>query len=95
MVAPVTDTIKTVANGEIAATLDRDKLRRALTPQAFRLDVLRSAFTNADLSNVTDECYLVEKLGHPIACVEGSGRNIKVTTKDDLLIVEAMLNKDL
>lgn len=95
LVAPVTDTIKTVANGEIAATLDRDKLRRALTPQAFRLDVLRSAFTNADLSNVTDECYLVEKLGHPIACVEGSGRNIKVTTKDDLLIVEAMLNKDL
>ena len=95
LVALVTDTIKTVANGDIAATLDRDKLRRALTPQAFRLDVLRSAFTDADLSNVTDECYLVEKLGHPIACVEGNGRNIKVTTQDDMLIVEAMLKRDL
>lgn len=95
LVAPVTDTIKSAVNGEITATLDRDKLRRALTPQAFNINLLREAFENADLSNATDECYLVEKLGHPIACVDGSGRNIKVTTQDDMLFVEAILRKEL
>jgi 2-C-methyl-D-erythritol 4-phosphate cytidylyltransferase len=91
LVAPVTDTIKTVRGNEIAATLDRDKLRRALTPQAFKTEVLRRAFDLADLTEtVTDECYLVEKLGHPIALVEGSSRNIKLTGADDLRIAEAI-----
>lgn len=91
LVAPVTDTIKSVSGGEIAATLDRDKLRRALTPQAFRINVLRAAFENADLYAATDECYLVEKLGHPIAIVEGSPRNIKITHREDLILAEALM----
>ena len=94
LVAPVTDTIKSVRGGEIAATLDRDKLRRALTPQAFKIEVLRSAFENADLSAATDECYLVEKLGHPIAIVEGSPRNIKITHPEDLILAEAFLGME-
>ena len=85
LVATVTDTIKTVRGGEIADTLDRDKLRRALTPQVFRKELLQRAFETGDLSEaVTDECYLVEKLGHPIAIVEGSANNIKITHPDDL-----------
>ena len=93
LVARVTDTIKTVSGNEIAATLDREKLRRALTPQAFRTDVLRRAFELGDLSDaVTDECYLVEKLGHPIALVEGSAQNIKITHPEDLLVAEAILS---
>jgi 2-C-methyl-D-erythritol 4-phosphate cytidylyltransferase len=93
LVAPVTDTIKSVRSGEIADTLDRDKLRRALTPQAFKIDVLKKAFENADLSeSATDECYLVEKLGHPIAVVEGSSRNIKITHPEDLFLAEALLS---
>jgi len=92
LVAPVTDTIKSIRGGEIADTLDRDKLRRALTPQAFKIDVLKKAFENADLSeSATDECYLVEKLGHPIAVVEGSSRNIKITHPEDLFLAEALL----
>lgn len=94
LVAPVTDTIKSVRGNEIAATLDRDKLRRALTPQAFRTDVLRRAFEVGELHEaVTDECYLVEKLGHPIALVEGSARNIKITNADDLRLAE-MIYRD-
>lgn len=94
LVARVTDTIKTIRAGEIAATLDRDKLRRALTPQAFRTDVLRRAFELGDLSEeVTDECYLVEKLGHPIALVEGSERNIKITNADDLRLAEVIIGE--
>ena len=85
LVARVTDTIKSIRGGEIADTLDRDKLRRALTPQAFRKELLQRAFELGDLSDVvTDECYLVEKLGHPIAIVEGSPNNIKITHPDDL-----------
>ena len=92
LVAPVTDTIKSVRGGEIANTLDRKQLRRALTPQAFKVDVLRRAFNLGDLSeNATDECYLVEKLGHPIAFVEGNPRNIKITHADDLIIAGVFL----
>src|SRR4051794_38587161 len=93
LVTAVTDTIKSIQNGEIAATLDRDKLRRALTPQAFKIEILRGAFAAMELNaTVTDECYLVEKFGYPIALVEGSGRNIKITDRDDLLLAETILN---
>ena len=92
LVAAVTDTIKSVRGEEIANTLDRKQLRRALTPQAFQVDVLRRAFELGDLSEeVTDECYLVEKLGHPIVFVEGSPRNIKITHADDLIIAGVFL----
>lgn len=92
LVACVTDTIKTIRGDEISGTLDRDKLRRALTPQAFKIEVLKKAFENADLSEaVTDECYLVEKLGHPIAFVEGGPQNIKITFPTDVWIAERLL----
>ncbi len=94
LAASLTDTIKSISGGEIAATLDRAKLRRALTPQAFKIEVLRAAFEGAELTDsVTDECYLVEKLGHPIAIVEGSSRNIKITHPEDLVLAEALIRK--
>jgi 2-C-methyl-D-erythritol 4-phosphate cytidylyltransferase len=92
LVGTVTDTIKSVRGGEISGTLDREKLRRALTPQAFRVEVLRKAFEDVDLDErVTDECFLVEKLGHPIAFVEGSSRNIKITHPEDLAFAEVLI----
>jgi len=94
LVASVTDTIKEIADEKIVRTVDRSRLRRALTPQAFRLDILKKAFENADLSEaITDECYLVEKLGFQIACVKGSPLNIKVTNPEDLILAELFLNK--
>lgn len=94
LVAPVTDTIKEIDGERITGTLDREKLRRALTPQAFRLEILQSSFAQANLNeSVTDECYLVEKLGHPITIVEGSLKNIKITTEEDLVLAEAFLQK--
>lgn len=94
LVAPVTDTIKSVRGGEISGTLDREKLRRALTPQAFRIEVLRSAFESAELDEtITDECYLVEQLGHPISIVEGSSRNIKITHADDLVLARLLIGE--
>jgi len=92
LVAPVTDTIKSICGEAIAATLDRNLLRRALTPQAFNVKVLKRAFELADLDEtVTDDCYLVEKLGHPVAAVEGSSVNIKITHREDLVLAEALM----
>ena len=95
LAAPVTDTIKSVRGGEIVATLDRDKLRRALTPQAFKREVLRASFETEDLTAATDECFLVEKLGHPIAIVDGSPRNIKITHPEDLILAEALMAAEM
>ena len=92
LVAEVTDTIKEIENDFISRTVDRSRLRRALTPQAFHYDILRRAFEGVDLSeSITDECYLVEKLGVKIALVEGSSRNIKITRAEDLTLAEAFL----
>lgn len=91
LVGPVTDTIKTISGNEISGTLDRNKLRRALTPQAFKIEVLRRAFELGELGDaVTDECYLVEKLGHPIEFIEGTARNIKITHPEDVALAEAI-----
>ena len=93
LVGAVTDTIKTIRGDEISGTLDRDKLRRALTPQAFRIEVLRAAYDLGEISEAaTDECYLVEKLGHPIAFIEGSSRNFKITRREDLIFAEIYLS---
>ena len=94
LVAPVTDTIKEVANGVIVSTIDRNRLRRALTPQAFRFEILHRAFAENDLSEAaTDECFLVEKIGYEIAVVEGNARNIKITHKEDLSVAEIFLSE--
>ena len=93
LVGPVTDTIKEV-NGElVVATLERAKLRRALTPQCFRYSLLWPAYEQADVNDpaLTDESVLMERLGIEVAVVQGSSRNIKITTPDDLIIAEALI----
>lgn len=93
LVAPVTDTIKQIKDHRIVETLDRGELRRALTPQCFRYELLCQAYKAADVTDpaLTDESVLVEKLGIPVSIVEGSPRNIKITTAEDLAIAEAIL----
>lgn len=94
LVAKVTDTIKEVREGKIVGTIDRENLRRALTPQAFRFEILRKAFASENFdSEATDECFLVEKLGCEIAFVDGSARNIKITTREDFITAENFLLK--
>lgn len=94
LVAKVTDTIKKIKGGKIIETIDRETLRRALTPQCFKIEILQAAFENTDLSEaVTDECFLVEKLGFEIAFVDGSAKNIKITTREDFQIAEVFLRE--
>jgi 2-C-methyl-D-erythritol 4-phosphate cytidylyltransferase len=96
LAAPVTDTIKQVSDRAVVKTLDRGLLRRALTPQCFQYELLRQAYQRADVNDpsLTDESALVEQLGKRVTVVEGSSRNIKITTAEDLAIAEAMLATD-
>lgn len=95
LVAPATDTIKQVSGNSVVKTLDRSELRRALTPQCFRYELLRKAYEHADVNDpsLTDESALLEKIGARVTIVEGSSRNIKITTPQDLPIAEAFLKE--
>jgi 2-C-methyl-D-erythritol 4-phosphate cytidylyltransferase/2-C-methyl-D-erythritol 2,4-cyclodiphosphate synthase len=70
----------------VAETIDRRTVWLAQTPQAFRADLLRSAFEAAGerSADATDECALVERLGAPVALVPGDPGNFKITTAEDL-----------
>jgi 2-C-methyl-D-erythritol 4-phosphate cytidylyltransferase len=93
LVAKVTDTIKEVDVGGIVRTLNRSQLRRALTPQCFNYRLLCRAYEQANVNDpeLTDESSLVERLGEKIVTVEGSARNIKITTPEDLMVAEALI----
>jgi len=100
LIAPVGDTIKEIENNRIARTLPRDKLRRALTPQCFRFDLLERAYEGlaeieASGIEVTDDSFLVERLGVDVVAISGSARNIKITTQEDLALAEALLKKSV
>jgi 2-C-methyl-D-erythritol 4-phosphate cytidylyltransferase len=91
---PLSDTVKQVSpEGLIRHTLSRDGLWAAQTPQTFAYPLLKRAFEEAYRHGFvgTDEASLVERLGHKIRLVKGSAYNIKVTTPEDLIIAEAIL----
>jgi 2-C-methyl-D-erythritol 4-phosphate cytidylyltransferase len=89
---PVTDTVKrSRENMLIAETVDRAGLWRAQTPQAFRREVLLRAYRRETGFHPTDESQLLEALGEPVALVASPSANPKVTTPDDLVLVEQLL----
>ncbi|HQU85845.1 MAG TPA: 2-C-methyl-D-erythritol 4-phosphate cytidylyltransferase [Pyrinomonadaceae bacterium] len=96
LVAPVFDTIKKVENGKIIETIDRNSLRRSLTPQTFKFEILKQSFSPENFDeNATDECFLVEKAGHEIFFIDGSPKNIKITTREDFQIAEMFLKNEI
>jgi len=92
-VLPLADTVKRVRDGLVVATLDRDELGAAQTPQGFRLALLVEAYEAAfrDRVTVTDEAMAVERLGAPVRAIPGSPRNRKITTPEDLAWAEGVL----
>ena len=68
----------------IRATIPRESVFLAQTPQAFRRDILARALTEGAGIDVTDEAMLVERLGLPVHVVAGDERNVKITTPQDL-----------
>ena len=90
---PARDTVKQVQGRVIQATLDRESIWLAQTPQAFSADLIRRAHLVAARDGIrgTDDAALVERLGVAVKVVLGSEENIKVTTAADLVVAEAIL----
>ena len=84
------DTVKQVnEDRHVAATLPRERIYLAQTPQAFRVGVLRDALRLT--GDATDEAALAERAGHKVAVVDGDVRNMKITTPEDLAVAERLL----
>jgi len=94
--APVTDTIKRVADhGGVLETLDRSSLWAVQTPQVFRRDALERALAQpADvLGEATDDAWLIERAGGRVVVASVSAENLKVTTPLDLEIAGELLSR--
>ncbi|XP_047327191.1 2-C-methyl-D-erythritol 4-phosphate cytidylyltransferase, chloroplastic [Impatiens glandulifera] len=92
---PVKATIKEADNKSyVVKTLDRKTLWEMQTPQVIKPELLKKGFelVNREGLEVTDDVSIVEHLKHPVYITEGSYTNIKVTTPDDLLLAERILN---
>jgi len=92
---PLADTLKKVdsESNVVRETIPRAGLWKAQTPQVFRRDWLVAAYAaRASFpGTITDDCQLVEALGHAVHVVQGSPVNFKITTKEDLQLAEAIL----
>jgi 2-C-methyl-D-erythritol 4-phosphate cytidylyltransferase len=100
---PAIDTIKEVKRARlpedmalISATIPRERIVMAQTPQAFSYQLLRDAFRKAQEDGVTasDEAALVERFGHDVFVVQGSERNIKITRPSDMELARFYLEQE-
>lgn len=90
---PVKPTIKRVDSSLwVKETVDREGLWEIQTPQVFLKDVILKAYKGSGRAKVTDDAMLVEQSGVKVKLVLGSYINIKITTPEDLIISEAILN---
>ncbi len=92
----VKSTIKVCDGAQVVInTPDRASLWEMQTPQVIRLDLLKEGFLYAQARHltVTDDVSLVELLGKPVKVIEGSHSNVKVTTPEDLVFIEKLIEK--
>jgi 2-C-methyl-D-erythritol 4-phosphate cytidylyltransferase len=88
---PVVDTIKVVTDdGHVVETLDRRTLAIIQTPQIFRRDLLEAAHAEPG-EDFTDDASMLEASGVPVEIFMGDRANIKVTTREDLIVAEAVI----
>lgn len=88
-------TVKEVERGIVVATPERARLYEAQTPQVFDADLIRGALVSAIRKKLTltDDCSAVEVLGVSVHLTEGSYENIKLTTPEDIIVAEAILER--
>lgn len=93
---PAVDTVKQVGQNAIEATLPRERIMLAQTPQVFRRELLDRAFESAarDGFNGTDEASLVEHLNEDVHVMLGSDRNIKITRPSDMALARLFYDEE-
>ena len=98
---PAMDTVKEVKRASlpedvalITATIPRERVVLAQTPQVFETQLLKQAFSDAEVDgvNASDEAGLIERLGHEVHVVQGSERNIKITKPADMELARFYLH---
>lgn len=72
--------------------MDRSRFRLIQTPQTFDVALIKQAYQMKEDLSMTDDASVAEKSGHVISLFEGSYENIKITTPEDLIIAEALMN---
>ena len=87
------DTIKEVQDGKIIRTIDRAKLYNTQTPQAFQYDLIKDAHIKLYGQNFTDDAGMLEALGQTVYILNGSFKNIKITTQNDIEIAKVYLSE--
>ncbi len=85
------DTIKEVIDGKIIRTIDRAKLYNTQTPQAFEYNLIKDAHKKLYGQNFTDDAGMLEELGQTVYILNGSYKNIKITTQNDIDIAKIYL----
>lgn len=93
---PVKDTLKVVdEDGFSVSTPDRNKIRMIQTPQTFKYNLILDAHKRAILEGIiaTDDTMLVESLGNKVKIIDGNYFNIKITTVEDLIYAESILDR--
>ncbi len=85
------DTIKEVVDGKIVRTIDRSKLYNTQTPQAFEYNLIKKAHEKLVGQNFTDDAGMLEELGQDVYILNGSYKNIKITTQNDIDIAKLYL----
>jgi 2-C-methyl-D-erythritol 4-phosphate cytidylyltransferase len=81
-----------VTDQDTTKALDRSKFRLIQTPQTFEVRLIQKAYEQKEDDSLTDDASVAERAGHTISLFEGSYENIKITTPEDLLVAEALLN---
>lgn len=95
---PAKETIKILnEEGFVEYTPERRRVWITQTPQAFKPDIIRKAHERADIKGIagTDDAFLVEHMGIKVKMIECSYENIKVTTPEDLIIAETIMNNKM
>ncbi|MDT8401651.1 MAG: 2-C-methyl-D-erythritol 4-phosphate cytidylyltransferase [Bacteroidales bacterium] len=87
-----TESVREIVDNKTNRSLRRDRLALIQTPQVFRSDILLASYARSYKPSFTDDASVVEAAGHKINLVEGNRENIKITTMDDLVLAEAMIN---
>ena len=92
-VSKINDTVKKVTeDGVVLSTVDRSMLYAAQTPQGVDVGKYKNACNSlANVEELTDDASVMEAAGYSVKAVIGSGRNIKITTPDDIAIAEALV----
>lgn len=93
---PLKESLRRIQHKEaqgMTTAVDRSAYRLVQTPQTFQLDLIKKAYSIQEESELTDDASVAERSGHKIWLYEGSYTNIKITTPEDILIAESLINQ--